>query len=165
MTRLTMARLSKKNKNTIVDTLLRRGEILEIEIRESISCFYRTYDISADALLKQKDAEPKFVYREFHSIEAQSDEWKKMYQDFLDLNEALLSFGGYEMGIHTIKQEMYDLNENALETLEYQIAKEINPELTLSDFKNTFGLDERENLQVSYREMLGERKKYRDPSF
>ena len=151
-----MTRLSKKNKSTIIDALLRQGEMLEIDVRESITSVPLKYDVSADALSKEKDTEPAIRYRDYYSLTNQSDEWKKMYQDLLDLSEAILCYSGYQIDIYSVEQEIYNLNQKSLDVLEYQIAQKINPELTHEDFKNTFGLTERENLQVEAREMLND---------
>tara|TARA_R100000664_G_C2730005_1_gene120807 strand:+ start:174 stop:629 length:456 start_codon:yes stop_codon:yes gene_type:complete len=151
-----MTRLSKKNKSIIIDALLRQGEMLEIDVRESITSVPLKYDVSADALSKEKDTEPSIRYRDYYSLTNQSDEWKKMYQDLLDLSEAILCYSGYQIDIYSVEQEIYNLNQKSLDVLEYQIAQKINPELTHEDFKNTFGLTERENLQVEAREMLND---------
>ena len=151
-----MARLTKKNKSTIIDALLRQGENLEIDLRESATYVERKYDISADALSEFKDTAPKFQYRKFYSITTQSDEWKEMYQDLLDLNEALFALAGYQIDITSIQQEMIDLNKDSLETLEYLTAREMNLKLSYEDFKNTFGSTERENLEIVCREFLND---------
>ena len=151
-----MTRLSKKNKSIIIDALLRQGEMLEIDVRESITSVPLKYDVSADALSKEKDTEPSIRYRDYYSLTNQSEDWKRMYQDLKVLSEAVLCFSGYQIDIYSVEQEIYELNQKSLDVLEYQIAQKINPELTHEDFKNTFGLTERENLQVEAREMLND---------